>query len=150
MSKTMAVDVVGPSHWAYMAKVMAEVFDAAAKNGFIRKENVPGGALADATEFCGLVLEGYEISSNPPASIQAFSVALKVVTAIAKDDFPNMERFYLGCTIIIAMNAGSTCGFGVREIGTTFKFMAGFFRELWKMGEEEGFEKAMSSEELDE
>lgn len=147
MSQSFAVGVYGPSHWTCMAQKMVEVFDLAAQKRFLRREDVPTGILKDAAEFCGLVLEGHEVSSNPPASIQAFSVALKAVSARAASGFLDMEKFYLGSAIIIALDAGSSRKFGVRELETTFKFMADFFQELWMMGEKEQTAQTMGFEQ---
>lgn len=77
MSRTVAVDVVGPEYWSYMAVVMAEQLDGVARSRRTIPENLPRGVYADATRFFRLVLQevGVQPPKNPPASINAYVIA---------------------------------------------------------------------------
>jgi hypothetical protein len=77
MSRTVAVDVVGPEYWSYMAVVMAEHVGRMATSHHIDPATLPKGVYADAKRFFRLVLQ--EVADrppqNPPASINAYVIA---------------------------------------------------------------------------
>ncbi len=87
MSKTVSVGVVGPSHWAYMASVMAEKLQAMRDSGETNVARIPPGVLRDAREFYNLVLDaaGEKAPVNPPASINAYALAADAVRAVSGD-----------------------------------------------------------------
>jgi hypothetical protein len=87
MSQTISIGVVGPSHWAYMASVMAEKL---ARMGETRQADVaqiPVGVYRDAKRFFGLVLDaaGDHTPVNPPASVNAYALAADAVRATHAD-----------------------------------------------------------------
>lgn len=77
MSQTISVDVVGPSHWTYMATVMAECLEHIAKAGQVGLNAVPAGVHQDALRFSNLALQatGTSVPDNPPASLNAYVIA---------------------------------------------------------------------------
>jgi hypothetical protein len=87
MSQTVSVGVVGPSHWAYMASVMAEKLQQIASAKEITATLIPAGVYHDAQEFYRLVLEaaGENTPVNPPASINAYALAADGVRAVRAD-----------------------------------------------------------------
>jgi hypothetical protein len=84
MSKTVSVGVVGPSHWAYMASVMAEKLQQIQTAGETGIARIPPSVYRDAREFYGLVLEaaGDSTPVNPPASINAYALASDAIRAV--------------------------------------------------------------------
>src|SRR5437899_12534617 len=87
MSQTVSVGVVGPSHWAYMASVMAEKLQQMANAMQTVAGQIPVGVYRDAREFYRLVLEaaGDGTPVNPPASINAYALAADAVRAVRAD-----------------------------------------------------------------
>jgi hypothetical protein len=83
MSKTVSVGVVGPSHWAYMASVMAERLTQMRDARRVVAAQIPVGVYRDARQFFRLVLEaaGDHVPVNPPASINAYALAADAVRA---------------------------------------------------------------------
>lgn len=83
MSQTVSVGVVGPSHWAYMASVMAEKLEQMHAAKQTTAAVIPPGVYRDAREFYGLVLEaaGDGTPIDPPASINAYALAADAVRA---------------------------------------------------------------------
>ena len=84
MSQTISVGVVGPSHWAYMASVMAEKLEQIKNARRTDAARFPKGVYHDALEFYKLVLEaaGDGSPKNPPASINAYAIAADAVRAV--------------------------------------------------------------------
>jgi len=82
MSETMSIGVVGPSHWSYMACVMAERLKKIGTLRKVERENVPKGIYTDVREFFHLVLQAVDdvLPDNPPASINAYVIALDAMT----------------------------------------------------------------------
>ena len=87
MSKTVSVGVVGPSHWAYMASVMAEKLGRMREAGQITPAQIPAGVFRDARHFFHLVLDaaGDHTPVNPPASVNAYVLAADAVRAAHAD-----------------------------------------------------------------
>src|SRR5580704_1412968 len=87
MSQTVSLGVVGPSHWAYMASVMAEKLQHVANAKQTVVGQIPVGVYRDAREFYRLVLEaaGDGTPVNPPASINAYALAADAVRAVRAD-----------------------------------------------------------------
>ena len=83
MSQTVSVGVVAPSHWAYMASVMAEKLQKILNAKQTAAAQIPAGVYRDAREFYRLVLEaaGDGTPANPPASINAYALAADGVRA---------------------------------------------------------------------
>jgi hypothetical protein len=81
MSQTISVGVVGPSHWAYMATVMAECLEEVAKNDRVSPNAIPVGVYHDALRFSDLALQATRASvpDNPPASLNAYVIASDVL-----------------------------------------------------------------------
>lgn len=152
MSKTMAIGVVGPEHWAYMAKVMAEKLEEAVQKFCLAKTDIPKGVLRDAAEFSKLVLEGTNpfASPNPPASINAYVMAKKVVEKMI-GHYPGQKeivQLLLGCRVIVGLTRfiwWPISKFNRPEIFEALTFMAEFFSELSKMGEEERGDRGLTN-----
>ena len=87
MSQTVSVGVVGPSHWAYMASVMAAKLRPMVDARRTLAARIPVGVYRDAREFYKLVLEaaGDGTPVNPPASINAYALAADAVRAASAD-----------------------------------------------------------------
>jgi hypothetical protein len=87
MSRTVSVGVVGPSHWAYMASVMAAKLQQMIDAKQSLAGQIPVGVYRDAGEFYRLVLEaaGDRTPVNPPASINAYALAADAVRALSAD-----------------------------------------------------------------
>ncbi len=87
MSQTVSVGVVGPSHWAYMASVMAAKLRPMVDAKRTLAVQIPVGVYRDAQEFYRLVLEaaGDGTPVNPPASINAYALAADAVRAVSAD-----------------------------------------------------------------
>jgi hypothetical protein len=85
MSQTVSVGVVGPSHWAYMASVMAEKLQEMINSK--QTSRIPPGVYRDARAFYGLVLEaaGDDTPVNPPASVNAYAIAADGVRAVSAE-----------------------------------------------------------------
>ncbi len=144
MSKSPAIGVVGPSHWAYMAKVMAEKLKEAVQKPCLARTDIPRGVLFDAVEFSKLVSKGVEpfASPDPPASLNTHTIALKVVERIIGryPDQKDTELLYLGCGLIVYLaEVGRLC-----PKVLIVNFMAKFFSELAKMGEEERGDRGLT------
>lgn len=82
MSLTTSVEVVGPSHWTYMAAIMADSLAAMAKRKKIKVAEVPQGIYSDALRFFSLVTQAADnaVPQNPPASINAYAIAASLVS----------------------------------------------------------------------
>jgi hypothetical protein len=87
MSQTISVGVVGPSHWAYMASVMAERLQKIGETKRITASQIPAGVYRDALEFYRLVLEaaGDNVPVNPPASVNAYALAADALRTVCAD-----------------------------------------------------------------
>src|SRR5260370_42002212 len=87
MSQTVSVGVVGPSHWAYMASVMAEKLQQMRNAKQTGPDQIPVGVYRDAQEFYRLVLEaaGDRTPLNPPASINAYALDADPLRAVCQD-----------------------------------------------------------------
>jgi hypothetical protein len=85
MSETISVGVVGPSHWAYTATVMAECLDEIVKAKNVIPNEIPRGIFLDAKDFFQLVRQATRdtIADNPPASINAYAIATDVVYSVS-------------------------------------------------------------------
>ena|SRR5579862_8890403 len=89
MSMTMSVGVVGPSHWSYMAKELAQAIGNIITLKRIEANSVPNGLHVDAREFFQL-LDQYvqgDVPPNPPASANAYMIAKRAIrTAGSKSE----------------------------------------------------------------
>ncbi len=145
MSKTLAIGVVGPSHWAYMARVMAEVLNRAVQKSCLVKTDIPVGVLYDAAQLSGLILEeamfqetASLVPSNPPATINAYVIAKRAVGRVI-GHYPNKKDTKLlisGCRLVVDF-ANQSGKWRNPEALRIIDFMSKFFHELSKMGEEE-------------
>ena len=93
MSQTISVGVVGPSHWAYMASVMADKLQQMKAANRTDATRIPAGVYHDAIEFYKLVLEaaGDSAPKNPPASINAYAIAADAVRAVCSGVHSRVE-----------------------------------------------------------
>lgn len=83
MSETLTVGVVGPSHWAYTAEVMAEHLAGVIGARRTKPELLPAvaGVYLNAKNFFKIVLEaaGGTDTSNPCASLANYKIATDTV-----------------------------------------------------------------------
>lgn len=81
MSHTPSVGVVGPSHWTYVASVMADGLREIVSSRAVR-ETLPEGILGAAEEFFSLALESAagRVTKNPPASMANFLIASEALS----------------------------------------------------------------------
>jgi hypothetical protein len=93
MSQTISVGVVGPSHWAYMASVMAEKLQKISEARRTTAKQIPAGVYRDAQEFYRLVLEaaGDGTPVNPPASINAYALAADALRTVCAKEISRDE-----------------------------------------------------------
>ena len=81
MSRTISVGVSGPSHWSYMATVLADCLEQTLASSQVQP--IPKGVYRDALGFLKLALEGSgdSLPRNPPASINAYAIAAEAAPA---------------------------------------------------------------------
>lgn len=81
MSRTMSTGVVGPSYWSYMAAVMAGRLSNIIQAKSIKEGDIPTGVYKDSVAFFDLALQATNnfLPANPPASVNAFTIAVEVV-----------------------------------------------------------------------
>src|SRR5436309_2500997 len=93
MSDTISVDVVGPSHWAFVATVMADCLEEVARLRSTRSDLVPKRVYSDAKEFFRLVLQsvGSGVPDNPPASLNAYVIAADALRN-SSNSFPQTRQ----------------------------------------------------------
>ena len=94
MSQTISVGVVGPSHWAYMATVMAECLEEIAKIHRVPENAIPAGVYQDALDFAQLAVQatGTSIPDNPPASLNAYVIASDVLRWSSQESSQTSEE----------------------------------------------------------
>ena len=148
MSQTISVGVVGPSHWAYMASVMAEKLRHIQTAGFTNGNEIPVGVYHDANEFYKLVLEaaGDSAPKNPPASINAYAIAADAVRAVCsnvhtRDDVAKA----LGQHKTLLESIRTAHALGQDELDTVAS-LQGFFLWLQHEGESDAYEQGVGSE----
>jgi hypothetical protein len=152
LSQVIPGDVVGPSHWTYMAKVMADVLNKAFEKSCLAKADVPAGVLADAVRFSQLVLVG----PGPNLLTVENQTHFMALEAMERQlgHFPNLQdvnHMLFGCALILIIGGNGI----VDEIKNPAVFpivasMTRFFSELSKMGEEERSAQLASGDDLDE
>jgi hypothetical protein len=93
MSQTISIGVVGPSHWTYMATVMAQRLEKVANAGCFGPDAIPLGVSYDAREFFDLALQAARDvpPANPPASVNAYAIAADLVRASSRS-VPNTRE----------------------------------------------------------
>jgi hypothetical protein len=76
MSQTLSVDVVGPSHWTFMATVMVDSLEQILQAGRVGTTPVPPGVYKDVLAFWQLALQATSgvVPDNLPA-LNAYVVA---------------------------------------------------------------------------
>jgi hypothetical protein len=76
MSRTISVGVLGPSRWSFMAAVLADRISLTLETK--TSQQIPKAVLREAKDFIKLALEGSgdAPSNNPPASINAYAIAV--------------------------------------------------------------------------
>lgn len=84
MSRTPSIGVVGPSYWLYMAALTADCLEKVVRRKRIEFGVLQKGVHLDVLEFFRLVLPaaGELLPENPPASINAYIIAAKIVRKI--------------------------------------------------------------------
>jgi hypothetical protein len=151
MSQTISVGVVGPSHWSYMAAVMAEALQKTAEAGRIEGSEVPSGVLSDALEFYTLALQaaGNAIPKNPPASFNAYMIAVEAAQASCRtvlgtrEDIGHCLRQYLGFLKRLQEPRDL-----LQEEMETAEALRRFFLQLQMEGEAEAYEQGVYFEPL--
>jgi hypothetical protein len=144
MSKTVSVGVVGPSHWAYMASVMAEKLGRMRDTKQVVTAQIPAGVYHDARQFFGLVLDaaGDRTPGNPPASINAYALAADAVRAAHAD----ASRAEVGQTLekqkALLDTLQAERALGDDEVETLSSLQA-FFLWLKQEGESEAYERGV-------
>ena len=149
MSQTISVGVVGPSHWAYMAAVMAECLEKIAQTNRIEPNQAPLGVYYDAVEFSRLALQatGKLLPDNPPASINAYMIAADLMRKSSVDlsgsreDVDNRLEKY--AAFVVSLNAPRELEPSDRELVDSLRI---FFLRLKEEGESEAYEGAVHIE----
>ena len=85
MSLTTSIGVVGPSHWIYMASVMADRLARILKAKRVEAHDMPAGIHEDVQKFFRLVRQGAgnALADNPPASINAYVIASDAIRVVS-------------------------------------------------------------------
>lgn len=148
MSETISVGVVGPSHWSYMAAVMAQRLGVVVERRRLEAGDIPKGVYLDAKKFFHLVLEEVdgEPPENPPASINAYVIAADAVRGAqsvpAAQDVKQSLREYSGLLSGLQTPRDLT----VDELNTAGALRR-FFLQLRKAGQIEAYERRIRFEE---
>ena len=147
MSKTVSVGVVGPSHWAYMASVMAAKLQQMVDAKRTLDGQIPVGVYRDAREFYKLVLEaaGDDTPANPPASINAYVLAADAVRAARADASRADVEQTLGSQYTLLNNLQRSSVLSEDELKTLSSLRA-FFLWLKEEGESEAYERGVGYE----
>jgi hypothetical protein len=147
MSKTVSVGVVGPSHWAYMASVMATKLQKMVDAKRTLADQIPVGVYRDAREFYRLVLEaaGDDTPANPPASINAYALAADAVRAARADASRADVEQTLGSQYTLLNNLQRSSVLSEDELKTLSSLRA-FFLWLKEEGESEAYERGVGYE----
>jgi hypothetical protein len=147
MSKTVSVGVVGPSHWAYMASVMAAKLQLMVDNKRTLDGQIPVGVYRDAREFYKLVLEaaGDDTPANPPASINAYALAADAVRAVRADASRADVEQTLGTQNTLLNRLQQTSVLSEDEL-KTLSSLRTFFLWLKQEGESEAYERVVGYE----
>jgi len=147
MSKTVSVDVVGPSRWAYMASVMAEKLGQVAATKQTRAGQFPAGVYSDAREFYRLVLEaaGDGTPVNPPASVSAYALAADAVRAERADATRAEVEQTLERQKALLDDLPKTRELSTNELETLTSLQS-FFLWLKQEGESEAYESVVGYE----
>jgi hypothetical protein len=147
MSQTLSVDVVGPSHWTYMATVMAECLDQIAQAGSINAKPVPPGVYRDALAFWELALQATSgaVPNNLPA-LNAYVVASEALRRSfqilpSRDDIDKQLVKYE--TVLKALGTPRTLDVEETKVVTGLKT---FFERLKEEGESEAYTQTMQLE----
>ena len=147
MSQTVSVGVVGPSHWAYMASVMAERLQRMRDAKQTVAAQIPPGVYHDALEFYGLVLEaaGDDTPGNPPASIHAYALAADAVRAVSADASRAVVGQTLGRQKALLDNLQQPRVLSDEEL-KTLSSLHSFFVWLKREGESDAYERGVGYE----
>jgi hypothetical protein len=147
MSQTVSVGVVGPSHWAYMASVMADRLQQIADARQTDAVQIPIGVYRDAREFYKLVLEaaGDGTPINPPASISAYALAADAVRAIRTNASRAEVEEELGRQKVLLDDLQQPRGLSGDELRTLSSLHA-FFLWLKQEGESDAYEQGVGHE----
>ncbi len=151
MSQTISVGVVGPSHWSYMAAVMAEALQKTTQAGRIEGSEVPSGVYSDALEFYTLALQaaGDAVPKNPPASFKAYMIAAEAARASLPTGLGTRQEIgaclgrYLGFLRKLQQPRDL-----VQEELETAEALRKFFLQLQMEGEAEAYEQGVYFEPL--
>ena|ERR1019366_3062798 len=144
MSMTTSAGVMGPSHWSYMASVLAEVLEKIALKKKIDEGDVPAGVYIDVKEFFGLIAQALhkKLPDNPPASMNAYAIAagiVKMSVQPAPDTSEELEkclaRYY---SFVRRMRTPTVLT--LRDVETA-KDLQRFFFRLQREGESEAYER---------
>lgn len=147
MSQTVSIGVVGPSHWAYMASVMADRLQQIADAKQTGAVQIPAGVYRDAREFFRLVLEaaGDSAPVNPPASINAYALAADAVRANRVNASRAEVEEELGRQKALLDDLQQSRGLSEVELGTLLSLHA-FFLWLKQEGESDAYEQGVGHE----
>jgi hypothetical protein len=144
MSQTMSIGVTGPSHWSFMAGVMADRLQKIATLGRVEAGVIPGGIYNDARQLLRLVLQAADdgIPDNPPASINAYVIALDAMKGVSQS-LPKTrrelkERLDEYLAFVCSLREQRTLAGKEVDIA---KSLAQFFQKLHEDGESEAYER---------
>jgi hypothetical protein len=149
MSKTISVGVVGPSHWSYMASIMADRLGRIAETKTIEPSKIPRLVYTDALEFYRLVMQaaGDDPPDNPPASMNAYSIAADGVRASAPDQSSTPEEIHKTLADHLSLLECLTKQRPLDEHELeTVKSLRRFFLWLKSEGETEAYERGVHNE----
>lgn len=149
MSNTLSIDMVGAKYWSYMATVMTDCLREISQTRTIHTGDVPRGVYRDAKKFFNLVMQsvGNDLPDNPPASLNAYSIAAYAVKDSSEVQPSNLEE--LGERLEAyakLLNRLETPGNLDEHEVATAEDLRLFFRELAQAGEAQVYERAVDLE----
>lgn len=149
MSEIISVGVVGRSYWSYMAIVIAKCLERIIDVKRIEYRDIPQGVYKDARQFFGLVLQaaGDTVAENPPASLNAYVIAMDTATSVAQPILATRLKFREFLERLSSfLDQLEEPHQLTREELETADILRKFFLQLHHDGEKEAYETTVSFE----
>ena len=146
MSMTILAGVVGPSHWAYMAKQFATKLEQVAQQRKIDANFISASIVLDAREFFQLASQFAqdEVPKNPPASANAYMIAAKAINASSPSDPDANAKTVLEKYLAFVTNIQTPRSLDNDEVETA-QHLRQFLTQLHADGRSERYESRVKS-----
>ncbi len=146
MSMTIAIGIVGPSYWSYMATVMAIHLQKIVKG---KASPIPRGIHQEAERLFDIALDcaGGKLAKNPPASLHAYVMIWDIFRDIGElfTTTDEVEAEMMRCRAFID-GLHQIHELSPEEVAIGQKLIRFFFR-LKEKGEAETYKRVMCGEE---